>query len=227
MIPSAGFTTRMIAIVDYQMSNLFSVKNALDFLQIESEITFDPTRIAAADGMILPGVGAFPEAMRHLQELDLVQPIIDFIKAGKPFMGICLGFQLLFSESEEFGVTRGLNVIQGKVKCLAGCGSIRVVPHVGWNSIEKTQFTGSEAENNPLSCVRDKAFMYFVHSFYVEPIDPLNVMSMTTYEDFSFCSSVFQENIFACQFHPEKSGPAGLKLLNGYFSKLGGKHSGI
>jgi imidazole glycerol-phosphate synthase subunit HisH len=207
----------MIAIVDYQMSNLFSVKNALDFLRIESEISSDPTRLAEANGMILPGVGAFPEAMRHLRELDLVQPIIDFIESGRPFMGICLGFQLLFSESEEFGATKGLDVLEGKVKYLESCGSIRVVPHVGWNSLEVEKFSDSKPESNPLNCVNEKTFMYFVHSYYVEPKNTQVVLTTTTYDDFSFCSSVFQKNIFACQFHPERSGPAGLKILKNYF----------
>ena len=106
----------MIAIIDYQMSNLFSVKNALEYLGIDSEITSDVTKIMAAKGAILPGVGAFAEAMKHLKTLDLIQPIKDFINSGKPFMGICLGFHLLFTESEEFGVTRGMDILQGKVE---------------------------------------------------------------------------------------------------------------
>jgi len=207
----------MIAIVDYKMSNLFSVKNALDFLRIESEVTSDPSRVAEADGMILPGVGAFPEAMRRLHELDLVRPIIDFIDSGRPFMGICLGFQLLFSESEEFRITKGLNVLEGKVKHLKGRGSIKVVPHVGWNNLKIYRLSISDPESSPLNTFNEKTSMYFVHSYYAEPDNVQVVLTKTVYDDFSFCSSVAHKNIFACQFHPEKSGPEGLKILNNYF----------
>jgi len=211
----------MIAIIDYQMSNLFSVKNALEYLGIDSEITSDVTRIMAAKGAILPGVGAFAEAMKHLKTLDLIQPIKDFINSGKPFMGICLGFHLLFTESEEFGVTRGMDILQGKVESFSKHVKSKKIPHIGWNRIlTNNDVLKEDSFINPLKDINSDEYMYFVHSFYVDPDNKDIIATETEYDSFTFCSSVLKGNVFASQFHPEKSGTSGLKILKNYFLSL-------
>ena len=211
----------MIAIIDYQMSNLFSVKNALEYLGIDSEITSDVTKIMAAKGAILPGVGAFAEAMKHLKTLDLIQPIKDFINSGKPFMGICLGFHLLFTESEEFGVTRGMDILQGKVENFSRHVKSKKIPHIGWNRIlTNNDVLKEDSFINPLKDINSDEYMYFVHSFYVDPDNKDIITTETEYDSFTFCSSVLKGNVFASQFHPEKSGTSGLKILKNYFLSL-------
>ena len=211
----------MIAIIDYQMSNLFSVKNALEYLGIDSEITSDVTKIMAAKGAILPGVGAFAEAMKHLKTLDLIQPIKDFINSGKPFMGICLGFHLLFTESEEFGVTRGMDILQGKVEGFSKHVKSKKIPHIGWNRIlTNNDVLKEDSFINPLKDINSDEYMYFVHSFYVDPDNKDIIATETEYDSFTFCSSVLKGNVFASQFHPEKSGTSGLKILKNYFLSL-------
>ena len=207
---------KRIVIIDYQMNNLYSVKNALEMLGFNVELTHDKKKLVTADAAILPGVGAFNEAMSSINSLDLISPIKDFIDSGKPFMGICLGLQLLLTESEEFGVSKGLGVIDGVVEHFSKPLPTSIIPHVGWNQItipaSKKTFTNS---NFPVS---DNSFMYFVHSYYVKPSDPDVVCTQTKYEDLFFCSSILKNNIFACQFHPEKSGTDGLEVLKKYFN---------
>jgi len=211
----------MIAIIDYQMSNLFSVKNALECLGIDSEITSDVTKIMAAKGAILPGVGAFAEAMKHLKTLDLIQPIKDFINSGKPFMGICLGFHLLFTESEEFGVTRGMDILQGKVESFSRHVKSKKIPHIGWNRIlTNNDVLKEDSFISPLKDINSDEYMYFVHSFYVDPDNKDIIATETEYDSFTFCSSVLKGNVFASQFHPEKSGTSGLNILKNYFVGL-------
>jgi len=208
---------KKIAIIDYQMSNMFSVDNALKLLGFQTEITSDKSVIMSADGVVLPGVGAFKEAMHQLKKLNLIKPIHDFIESGKPFMGICLGLQLLFTESEEFGKTPGLDIIKGKVEALSNQKSVQRVPHVGWNNISKQNSNRKSVKIDPLRDVKDGSYLYFVHSFYVNPAEKDVVSTTTEYDGFSFCSSVLRDNIFACQFHPEKSGPVGFKILKDFF----------
>ena len=209
----------MIAIIDYHMSNLFSVRNALEYLGIDSEITSNVTKIMTAKGAILPGVGAFAEAMKHLKSLDLIQPIKDFVDSGKPFMGICLGLQLLLSESEEFGYTDGLGIVEGKVEKFENHENIRIVPHVGWNSIKKKNKMKRDISIDPLSEVESGEYFYFVHSYYVKPDNEGDICTTTRYSSLEFCSSILMDNLFASQFHPEKSGEIGLKILNDFFQK--------
>ena len=211
----------MIAIIDYHMSNLFSVRNALEYLGIDSEITSDVTKIMAAKGAILPGVGAFAEAMKHLKTLDLIQPIKDFINSGKPFMGICLGFHLLFTESEEFGVTRGMDILQGKVESFSRHVKSKKIPHIGWNRIlTNNDVIKEDSFISPLKDINSDEYMYFVHSFYVDPDNKDIIATETEYDSFTFCSSVLKGNVFASQFHPEKSGTSGLNILKNYFVGL-------
>lgn len=201
----------MIAIVDYDMGNLKSVQKAFEAVGHRAAVTRDPKAIADASHVVLPGVGAFGDCMRNLERYGLVEPVTKAIAAGKPFLGICLGFQLLFTESEEFGRHRGLGVIPGKVVRFTSNGSAAPlkVPHMGWNSIV--------IGNRPpvLEGVPDGVFMYFVHSYYVVPDDRAVACTMTDYGT-PFVSSIARDNIFACQFHPEKSQQEGLRIIRNF-----------
>jgi imidazole glycerol-phosphate synthase subunit HisH len=202
-------------IIDYQMGNLFSVQHACVATGLDARIASDPAEILAADAAILPGVGAFGAAMENLEKLGLVSPIKDFIASGRPFMGICLGLQLLFSESEEFGSHRGLDLIPGRVRRFPAqdpAGTALRVPQIGWNQIHPPVSRPAAWAGTPLEGVKPGEFMYFVHSYYVEPEDPGTALSLTRYEGLEYCSSVRRKNIFASQFHPEKSAAEGLKI---------------
>lgn len=205
-----------IAIIDYQLSNLFSVKHAFDYLKIDSQITSDKTIISNSDAAILPGVGAFGDAMKNLQSLGLVDLIKDFISSGRPFMGVCLGMQLLFSQSEEFGIHQGLNLIKGKVKKFASNDKKIKVPQIGWNQIFQTD--KNIWNNSPFKKISSGEFMYFVHSFYVIPENKNVILSETTYENIKYCSALLTNNIFATQFHPEKSGVEGIKIYKSWLN---------
>ena len=208
-----------IAVIDYQMSNMFSIKNALNVLGFDVEVTSDYSTIVSCDGAILPGVGSFPEAMKHIKELKLDVSINDFIASGKPFLGICLGFQLLFNKSDEFEDTFGLGILSGEVKSFSALNNKIRVPHVGWNNIKKKQLPNIENNFGPLKKFNDQEYFYFVHSFYVEPEDNKDVYTTTEYSGHNFCSSILKENIFACQFHPEKSGEKGIRILSEIFNR--------
>lgn len=204
----------MIAIIDYQLSNLFSVKHALDSLKVESIITSDPQIILSAESAILPGVGAFGDAMANLKKLDLINSIHEFIKSEKPFMGVCLGLQLLFSTSFEFGKHQGLGVIKGEVKKFP---TIKV-PQIAWNQLYSKPPIKSNWVNSPLKTLKNNQYMYFVHSYYVQPEDKQIICSYTDYSGFEYCSSIVKDNIFAVQFHPEKSGPKGIEIYKNWLS---------
>lgn len=201
-----------VIIIDYQLGNLFSVNQALVNIGLNVLISSDPDDIIKADAIVLPGVGAFGNAMTNLNELGLIQPIKKFISQGKPFLGICLGLQLLFTNSEEFGAVAGLGLINGKVKRFSnGSASKRVrVPQIAWNTIEKPN--DERWVNTPLDKVKEGEHMYFVHSYYVAPEDETVVLTYTTYGEITYASSILKNNIFACQFHPEKSASEGLKI---------------
>ena len=202
-----------ISIIDYKISNMFSIKNALDKLGFSNQITSDQEVLLNSDAAILPGVGSFPEAMKQLKKLNLDNPIKDFIKSKRKFMGICLGLQLLFTRSEEFENTNGLNIIRGEVKKLKLENKKLIIPHLGWN---KTMFINNKI-NIKNKFLKDNHF-YFVHSFYVDPEDKSIISSITKYGEINFCSSILNDNIFACQFHPEKSREQGLGLFD-FFKK--------
>lgn len=206
-----------VAIIDYQLSNLFSVKHTLDYLDVENQITSDKNIIASSDAAIIPGVGAFGDAMKNLQNLGLLNLIKEFISSKRPFMGVCLGMQLLFSQSEEFGTHKGLNIIPGKVKKFTSKKKIIKVPQIGWNQIFKSK---NSWENSPLKNIKNGEFMYFVHSYFVEPEDKSVILSETTYENIKYCSSLLSNNVFATQFHPEKSGLEGIKIYKDWIKKL-------
>ena len=201
-----------VAIIDYKMSNLFSVQAACEKVGLSSTITSEKNEILDAKVAILPGVGAFGEAMKYLSDLKLDDTIFQFADSGKPFVGICLGLQLLFDSSEEFGDYSGLGLIKGKVKKfkLYSHNSTKYpVPQIGWNKISRNGYSWG----NTLLCNNtNDDFMYFVHSYFVEPENDNIMLSKTTYGNTEYCSSIQQNNIFACQFHPEKSGEIGINI---------------
>ena len=203
-----------VAIIDYKMSNLHSVQAACKKVGLSSVITSDQMQILDAKVAILPGVGAFGEAMKHLEKSKLDDCIYSFVNTGRPFIGICLGLQLLFEHSEEFGSHSGLGFIKGFVKKFhfrADTNTKYPVPHIGWNKIRQP----GGLWNDTLLCKnRDEDFMYFVHSYYVvpEPEDEHVILATTTYGKQKYCSSIQHNNIFATQFHPEKSGETGMKI---------------
>jgi imidazole glycerol-phosphate synthase subunit HisH len=205
-----------IAIIDYEMGNLFSVKRACEQVDLYPLVTADAAVIMKSDAIILPGVGAFGDAMSNLKKLDLTTPIKEFIKSGRLFIGVCLGMQLLMSESEEFGCHKGLDIIKGTVVKFPIVGNEQraiKVPQVGWNRIYRPLHADDEFWQNSLfRGIPNDEYMYFVHSFYTEPEDPKVTLSFTNYEGVEYSSSIFLDNIFACQFHPEKSATAGMKI---------------
>ena len=202
-----------VAIVDYGMGNLFSVQRACEQVGLPSAISSDPAVVLAADGVILPGVGAFGDAMAMLQRLGLASALREFAASGKPLFGICLGMQLLMRESHEFGRHEGLGLIDGDVVRLDGAtpsGRPCKVPQVGWNRVWMP--AGRSWQGTPMASARDGEYFYFVHSFYVRPGDPSVIAAVTRYGATEFCSAVRRHNIFATQFHGERSGPQGLQL---------------
>jgi len=207
-----------VAIIDYQLGNMFSVKQACEFLGYDASITYDKAELMAADYAILPGVGAFGDAMQNLHKLDLVEPIKDYVAEGRPFMGVCLGLQLLFTESEEFGSNKGLGLVEGFVqKFPASNGHGRVkVPQIEWNQI---YHANTDWQSSPLKTCNEGDYMYFVHSFYVKPDSSEYTLSNTSYAGITYCSSIKNKNIFACQFHPEKSGRHGVEIYKNWFDE--------
>ena len=206
-----------VAIVDYSLGNLFSVRAACRQVGMEATITSDQRAILAADAIFLPGVGAFGDAMDHLRRLDLVEPLRDAAARGTPLVGICLGLQLLMSESFEFGHHQGLGLIEGPAvpfeEPQGPAGRLKV-PQVGWNTIHPPADRPDAWQGSPLAELEPGSYLYFVHSFYVQPQDPAAWLSVTTYGDVEFCSSIQKGNIYAFQFHPERSGPVGLKIYD-------------
>jgi glutamine amidotransferase len=198
----------MITIVDYQMGNLRSVQKAIERVGGEANISSDPSEIARAEKLILPGVGAFGDAMAEIRRRDLANPIRDFIDSGRPFLGICLGLQLLFEQSLEHGQHEGLGVLAGDVVRFDLPPTFKV-PHMGWNTVIKRR------DAPLLADTVDGTHFYFVHSYYVRPADPAVVALECDYGG-RFCAMVWRENLFATQFHPEKSQEDGLKLLRAF-----------
>ena len=210
-----------VRIVDYGVGNLFSVKHACNSVGMQASITSHKQEILSADAVILPGVGAFGEAIESLRKLDLIHVLKDAASSSKLFIGICLGMHLLMDESDEFGNHQGLGIIKGYTirfsNPVDNAGKRLKVPHIGWNRVCKRDGTeGSLWRDSPLEGLADGEFMYFVHSFYVKPENSSLVLSTTQYGNTEFCSSLQSRNIFACQFHPERSGSQGLKI----YSKL-------
>lgn len=209
----------MITIIDYQMGNLRSVQKACEHVGVEAKISSSPTEIAQAERLILPGVGAFGDAIAELRRRDLVNPIRDFVASGRPLMGICLGLQMLFDVGYEGGQHEGLGLLKGDVvrfdwEQLQVDEPHLKIPHMGWNQVRKT------ADAPMLKDVDDLTHFYFVHSYYVRPTDE-SVVALKCHYGIDFCAAIWQDNLFATQFHPEKSQADGLKLLAA-FANTGG-----
>lgn len=198
----------MISIVDYGMGNLRSVQKAFEKLGVVAEIVTRPEQIRAAGKLVLPGVGAFRDAIHELQQKDLVEPIKGHIAADKPFLGICLGLQMLFDVSYEDGEWPGLGVVPGRVVRFPENPELKV-PHMGWNQLEVA------GAPRLLQDIPRDAYFYFVHSYYVEPLDESVIAARTDYGR-KFVSMIARGNLFATQFHPEKSQAVGLRLLNNF-----------
>lgn len=212
----------LVAIIDHGTGNLFSVQQACEQVGLLARITRSPEEILSASMVILPGVGAFGEAMESLSGLGLVDPLRKVAGSGIPLVGICLGMQLLMSESHEFGHHSGLGIVEGEVLRMEEANNdvhYFKVPQVGWNRIyvregmkENEKGLVSSLTNGLLTGVGENAFMYFVHSYYCKPVDEKTIYSTTQYGDFEFCSSLRQGNVYGFQFHPEKSGSAGINI---------------
>ena len=198
----------MIAIIDYDAGNLKSVQKALEHLNQEAVITRDRDEILSADKVILPGVGSFGDAMNKLKSYNLIQTIEDVVDKKIPFLGICLGLQLLFERSDESKGVNGLGILQGEVLRIPDAPGLKI-PHIGWNSL-RFMNDGRLFKN-----INDDAYVYFVHSYYLRAKNPQIVKAVTEYSEI-IDASVEQNNIFACQFHPEKSSETGLKMLQNF-----------
>ena len=206
---------KKVVIIDYQLGNLFSVKQACDTVGINAEISSNREDILNADALILPGVGAFIEAMNNLKKFDLDTAIQIKVNGGTPIFGICLGQQLLFTESEEFGAGKGLDLISGIIKRFPETIEERKVkvPHIAWNTIFKLN---QEWDNTALKDLNNNDFMYFIHSYYVKPKDDACILTLTNYDGIQFCSAILRNNIFATQFHPEKSADKGISIYKNW-----------
>jgi len=196
----------MIAIIDYGMGNLRSVEKGFLKVGVDAKVVTDPRSVNDAEAIVLPGVGAFRDCMKNLDQMKLIEPILKSVRNGKPYLGICLGLQMLFTESEEFGVYKGLDVLKGKV--------VRFqvdlkVPHMGWNTVRLL------GKPPIFDDIKDESYFYFVHSYYVAPDDE-GIIAGTTDYGMTFTSMVWKDNIIATQFHPEKSQETGLKILKNF-----------
>ncbi len=208
-------TVANIAIIDYGMGNLRSVQKGFAQVGVSAAVTRNAATIERAPGVVLPGVGAFGACMDNLRAYGLVDVVRGVVERGTPFLGICLGLQLLFEESEEFGPVQGLGVVRGRcVRFRERADPDFRIPHMGWNQISKRQTTAA------LASVDDGAFVYFVHSYCVEPRDPGLIATVTDYGG-EFVSSIARDNLFACQFHPEKSQRIGLSILRNFGAIVG------
>ena len=206
----------MIAIIDYGAGNLQSVRKALDFIGCEARVTDRPEDLETAEAAVLPGVGAFGDAMASLESRGLVDPVRAFIRQGKPFLGICLGLQLLFDSSEESPGVKGLGVLPGKILRIPDGEGLKV-PHIGWNSLSFPNGRG-----RLFAGLSQEPYVYFVHSYYLKAEDP-EIVAATTEYGVTIHAAVEKGNLFACQFHPEKSGAEGLQILQNFAALAAGE----
>jgi imidazole glycerol-phosphate synthase subunit HisH len=202
-----------IAVIDYDMGNLHSACKGLETAGAKTLVTDQATELHKADAVVLPGVGAFDPAMQHLQERGLVPVIRDIIASGKPFLGICLGMQILFEGSEE-GKEAGLGIFPGMIKRFQSEPNL-TIPHMGWNQLDYTQPDLALWNSLP-----DQPWVYFVHSYYVEPADPTLTAATVTHGSQTVTAAIAQNNVMAVQFHPEKSSDAGLQLLANFVAMV-------
>lgn len=212
-----------ISIIDYRVGNMSSVRQACRHTGLDADITADSGIAASADGLILPGVGAFGDAMATLRHLNMVSVLMEAAASGKPIMGICLGIQLLMTETCEFGRHQGLGLIEGPVERLPEGleeGRRAKVPHVGWNPVLPRDGNVAAWAGTLLEGLVAGTYMYFVHSFSAKPVKPEWVIATTRHGGYEFCSALQQGNVFACQFHPERSGRDGLKIYDNFAERV-------
>lgn len=202
----------MIAIIDYGSGNVHSVRRAFEHCGVEPLLTADAALVKSADRLVLPGVGAFADGMRSLRDRGLIDPIHRFVESGRPFLGICLGMQMLATTSEEFGLHEGLNLMRGRVVQIPSCevgGRAHKIPHIGWAElVPAAAWAGSIFEDTP-----EHTSVYLVHSFQFEPEDVRHRLADCFYGGHRIAAAVRSGNVTACQFHPEKSGEAGLRMI--------------
>ena len=204
----------MITIIDYEMGNLRSVEKAFSSLGFDARVSADPRTIASADKVVLPGVGAFNDCVTNLRNGGFVEPLLEHLERGKPMLGICVGMQMLFDASEEFGVHQGLGLIPGRVvrfpSGMSENGERLKVPHMGWNNLDILR-------PSPLfDSVASGSFVYFVHSYYCQAQNRDDIAATCRYGDIEFCASLWRDNIMATQFHPEKSQTVGLQIFRNF-----------
>src|SRR3989339_546193 len=207
-----------IAIVDYGVGNLYSLIKAFEFWGVQAIVSEDPKVLKEASAIVLPGVGSFEAGMRGLEIRELVETIQEIAKSGKPILGICLGAQLMLSLGHEFGIFKGLDIIRGKVVRFPNLDNNEKVPHIGWNTISPPK--NIDWKDTILDSSDPKNSFYFVHSYILEPESKENIFALTEYGGYTFCSIVKKGNIYGCQFHPEKSGEVGLKLINNFINLI-------
>ena len=205
-------SNNLITIVDYGCGNIYSLNRILEKLDCKVQITDDPEKVSKADKIILPGVGAYSIGMENLKKNDLIQAINVFLKKGNSLLGICLGMQLLMKSSQEFGNHEGLGLIDGKVVSLDKNENFPI-PHIGWSQINIEL-----SKNSLISNIKDKSYFYFIHSFKVIVENEIDTVCNTEYGINNFCSVVNHQNIFGTQFHPEKSGKVGEKLIQNFLN---------
>ena len=198
----------MITILDYSVNNLRSVQKAFEHLGHKTHVTSDPDEIAVAEKLVLPGVGAFGEAMRNLNAKNLVEPVVEHARSGKPLLGVCLGMQLLFDWSDELGVWSGLGIIGGKVRRFADAPGLKI-PHMGWSKLSFPH------ESKLFGGLQSGEMTYFVHSYHVSPEDE-SVIAATAHHGQTFVAGVERDNVMGAQFHPEKSSAVGLRILDNF-----------
>ncbi|WIW95940.1 imidazole glycerol phosphate synthase subunit HisH [Altererythrobacter rubellus] len=209
--------TKSVAIVDYGAGNLLSVRRAFEKVGATVALASRFGDIMDADYLVLPGVGAFRDGMAGLRQNGLDEAVLRFADAGKPLLGICLGMQMLASESEEFGSHNGLDLIPGKVRAIPAAGRdgpLHKIPFIGWARLNAS-YPGA-FEGSPLAGLGEDSFVYLVHSFHVEPEDARNASATYDYDGIKVTAAIQKANIFGCQFHPEKSGPVGLHILRSF-----------
>jgi imidazole glycerol-phosphate synthase subunit HisH len=210
---------KKITLIDYGLGNIYSVSRAIEHFGAEVELTDDPAKVRGAERVLLPGVGAFANGMQGLRDKNLVEPLREFAASGRPFLGICLGMQMLVTTSEEFGRHAGLGIVPGKVVEIAGRadGHPVKVPHIGWNALERppqrARWGGTILEGVP-----EESNAYFVHSFAVVPDEESDRLADTWHGDFRISAAIQHANVSGCQFHPEKSGPTGLRIIRNFLA---------
>ena len=203
---------KKVTIIDYGMSNLLSISRAIEKVGAEVEISEDANTVATADILVLPGVGAFYDGMNELNKRHLPEAIHQFLKTGKPFLGICLGMQMMLQEGTEVQLTPGLNIIPGSVLPLPEKNKqneFNIIPHIGWSNL----ILQSEASHTPFRNITPETMIYFVHSYYASPTEKQYAFANSPFSDIEYCSIVNKDNAWGTQFHPEKSGEAGLGIL--------------